>query len=338
MLSEAELVQRALDNISPDVLAGDHVTTWDIVKESMRVFLNALAEHNRAQADARPVEKMLKLAHDAFSDYLDTGGGSPVAQARFMNRMREFNAAYTAPPAESAGVGLSDANAIIAKHFANDPANAVRAHAAVIEILSRTHAADGEAPRNWPEDASHENGNYECRCCTCGNLFVGHKRRVTCKVCATAPQAAHQQAEPKRCEYCDGTGDVTRADGEWLGECTVCKAAEQQAEPAEDEVSRLHTEMAGLRLALDQANRRADNAVSLSNHLQDQLAAQSGQRAGVAEGFKVVPIEPTEAMFDAARSYWFSLHKNAGAWPCGEAMGIYAAMIAAAPTQQEGGS
>ncbi len=41
-----------------------------------------------------------------------------------------------------------------------------------------------EQPRNWPEDFSHENGKYQCRCSTCGSTFLGHKRRVTCKVCA----------------------------------------------------------------------------------------------------------------------------------------------------------
>jgi len=38
--------------------------------------------------------------------------------------------------------------------------------------------------RSWPEDASHENGNYSCCCCHCGRMFMGHKRRVSCKVCA----------------------------------------------------------------------------------------------------------------------------------------------------------
>jgi len=40
------------------------------------------------------------------------------------------------------------------------------------------------------------------------------------------------KAEPE-CEYCDGTGDVHRADGEWLGECKECDAAEPA--PAQDE-------------------------------------------------------------------------------------------------------
>lgn len=40
-------------------------------------------------------------------------------------------------------------------------------------------------PGNWPEDASHENGDYECLCYICQKPFYGHKRRVVCKVCAS---------------------------------------------------------------------------------------------------------------------------------------------------------
>jgi hypothetical protein len=36
---------------------------------------------------------------------------------------------------------------------------------------------------DWPEDSSHENGNYSNRCLTCLEYFVGHKRRMTCKKC-----------------------------------------------------------------------------------------------------------------------------------------------------------
>lgn len=39
-------------------------------------------------------------------------------------------------------------------------------------------------PRDWAEDFSHENGQYSCICTTCREQFVGHKRRVTCKLCA----------------------------------------------------------------------------------------------------------------------------------------------------------
>lgn len=38
--------------------------------------------------------------------------------------------------------------------------------------------------RDWEEDFSHENGNYQCECMDCGNTFFGHKRRVKCKICS----------------------------------------------------------------------------------------------------------------------------------------------------------
>lgn len=41
---------------------------------------------------------------------------------------------------------------------------------------------DNEAG-SWPEDFAHENGNYQCRCICCNDLFMGHKRRVVCRVC-----------------------------------------------------------------------------------------------------------------------------------------------------------
>lgn len=43
-----------------------------------------------------------------------------------------------------------------------------------------------QSPQDWPEDFSHENGNYVCTCVHCGRLFYGHKRRVTCRVCSSS--------------------------------------------------------------------------------------------------------------------------------------------------------
>lgn len=56
--------------------------------------------------------------------------------------------------------------------------------------------------------------------------------------------------------------------------------ADQRAQPGADEVLRLHTEMAGLRQMLDAANARADQAVALSNHLQNQLSNNQAQPVG----------------------------------------------------------
>jgi len=39
---------------------------------------------------------------------------------------------------------------------------------------------------NWVEDFSHENGNYLNNCISCKKDFIGHKRRVVCKLCASA--------------------------------------------------------------------------------------------------------------------------------------------------------
>ncbi len=38
--------------------------------------------------------------------------------------------------------------------------------------------------RSYPEDENLENGNYQNHCHSCGKVFVGHKRRVLCKVCS----------------------------------------------------------------------------------------------------------------------------------------------------------
>lgn len=44
-----------------------------------------------------------------------------------------------------------------------------------------------ETERRWIEDQDHENGNYSCDCIDCGRHFIGHKRRVICKVCSEVP-------------------------------------------------------------------------------------------------------------------------------------------------------
>jgi hypothetical protein len=49
------------------------------------------------------------------------------------------------------------------------------------------------ALRDWMEDFSHENGSYQCLCCICEQEFIGHKRRVVCRVCAAFPQNVPSQ-------------------------------------------------------------------------------------------------------------------------------------------------
>ena len=65
------------------------------------------------------------------------------------------------------------------------------------------HPSDFER-RSWPEDFAHENGNYTCTCCECGETFIGHKRRVVCKVCSTSPKCLG--CGGKGCQTCDWFG------------------------------------------------------------------------------------------------------------------------------------
>lgn len=39
--------------------------------------------------------------------------------------------------------------------------------------------------RSWLEDQGHENGDYFNKCIVCGEQFIGHKRRLVCRSCAT---------------------------------------------------------------------------------------------------------------------------------------------------------
>lgn len=61
-------------------------------------------------------------------------------------------------------------------HF-KEPFSAAEAMEAVIDLHEK---------RSWPEDFSHENGNYCCSCVNCGLTFTGHKRRVRCRQCTPA--------------------------------------------------------------------------------------------------------------------------------------------------------
>jgi hypothetical protein len=54
---------------------------------------------------------------------------------------------------------------------------------------------EADASRDWPEDFPHENGQYMNTCHVCKNTFIGHKRRVVCKVCNNGFIRAQQEAD-----------------------------------------------------------------------------------------------------------------------------------------------
>lgn len=67
------------------------------------------------------------------------------------------------------------------------------------------HAAD--------EPFYFDESNDTFRCERCNKDFI----------CRIYTQTSWTSEPVERCSYCDGTGDVHRADGEWLGECD-CRA------------------------------------------------------------------------------------------------------------------
>lgn len=53
---------------------------------------------------------------------------------------------------------------------------------------------DFNYPGNWHDGG--ENKQYMNHCCDCGKPFIGHKRRLICRVCAEACERRAQE-EPK---------------------------------------------------------------------------------------------------------------------------------------------
>ena len=84
--------------------------------------------------------------------------------------------------------------------------------------------------------------------------------------------------------------------------------------------------------ALDECELRYDGLLEFAqsnrldyNELCRVVRAAMAQRANAAEGWKLVPIEPTDAMMEAAQAEWFK--------GCADpTMHVWDAMLAAAPT------
>lgn len=67
-------------------------------------------------------------------------------------------------------------------------------------------------------------------------------------------------------------------------------------------------------------------------------AAQAAQPAQMPEGWKLVPVEPTQAMCSMGRKEWrdWSMHSDGSPWNMNGYKAIYKAMLAAAPSTKEG--
>ena len=91
---------------------------------------------------------------------------------------------------------------------------------------------EGGYPDGMDEAACHT----ECTRCGSNGWIVDR----------TALYALFPSVSKERCEYCDGTGDVHRADGEWLGSCDCTQAAIAAMRPASGELAALADNLAAL--------------------------------------------------------------------------------------------
>ncbi|CAJ0719457.1 hypothetical protein LMG6871_02877 [Ralstonia edaphis] len=183
-------------------------------------------------------------------------------------------------------------------------------------LLSRTHAADGEAAGNYR--SGFKQGYSE-------GYLEGQ-----------VDKAAQQQADPATCARC-GAETADGCEGAGCGYLTAGNG-EQQAEPGADELK--GKEIADLWVEANQGNNYPPNPPVWAKFARLLLAraAQSGQRAGVAE--------------DSARMDWVECNVHSLEWQHSKpylvtdffgkqhtgdtAREAIDAAIAAAPTQQEG--
>lgn len=93
---------------------------------------------------------------------------------------------------------------------------------ALQSIKAALAAHPGEEDGNWLEDLAHENGDSQCRCIHCSKIFQGHKRRVVCKVCASA-QPAKEVIYPTADQVWEGMQamGVTKQDIETMPESSA---------------------------------------------------------------------------------------------------------------------
>lgn len=61
--------------------------------------------------------------------------------------------------------------------------------------MNAINATSFDDARNWEEDRELENGNYINTCASCNLLFMGHKRRTTCKACDALVKEDSQEVE-----------------------------------------------------------------------------------------------------------------------------------------------
>ena len=100
-------------------------------------------------------------------------------------------------------------------------------------------------PCDYPEDAENENGNYS-NLCICGTEFIGHKRRVMCRVCATTPpEPAPAPAQTAREWLEKQNWDGRPTYQHWNIAAAIADRAEAEAKAADIRAEKLRGQCAG---------------------------------------------------------------------------------------------
>ena len=82
--------------------------------------------------------------------------------------------------------------------------------------LNDPWAMFGDPKKNWQEDYRLDNGNYQCRCVSCKNMFMGLKGRIICRECYNTDSNKLNNIEMRR-ECLDSlhTDFLMLEDGSW---------------------------------------------------------------------------------------------------------------------------
>lgn len=120
-----------------------------------------------------------------------------------------------------------------------------------------------------------------------------------------------------RCQTCDGTGDVHRSDGEWLGECHCVKTEQGERQeafvwmrPDGDESFELTSEGDYLSFPLYKAPQPSPDVRRLVEALEECAASLAWNCLGECRAIHAGPIMPAAMALDTARAA-LSTHRQA---------------------------
>jgi DNA repair exonuclease SbcCD ATPase subunit len=136
-----------------------------------------------------------------------------------------------------------------------------------------------EGAWNWTEDYPHENGRYQNKCGICGQLFMGHKRRAVCKVCAEPDWeslAKKQAPEDNKCAHAG-----CWADGEMTGfaRCMVKNVfpLRSQLQAKEEEIKALESKLSKFDYAKQKAMELVSETERMANSFEGEMAEKDNR-------------------------------------------------------------